>query len=180
MVVTNQCPISKTQCEQLLAFLNSGSTNSGAGFGDASHAASVSSCMYTGVEGLTGMASDVVGTSASPNLNTNAAFMSASDFTDPFILGVDTTTEGDLGTFVTPVSIPDVPLDSSKSFPISTHPCVTEPISDSSPYDVLSNDSISFNKYASMKLALNVRGSCRAVCIRGQLSMHHRSREACN
>nr|POE74258.1 hypothetical protein CFP56_51993 [Quercus suber] len=77
MVVTNQCPISKTQCKQLLAFLNSGSTYSGADFGDASHAASVSSsCMYTGVEGLTGMASDVVGTSASPNLNTNAAFMS--------------------------------------------------------------------------------------------------------
>ena len=68
---------------------------------------------------------------------------SASDFTDPFILGVDTTTEGDLGTFVTPISIPDVPLDSLESFPMSAHPCVTEPISDSSPHDVLSNDSIS-------------------------------------
>ena len=70
----------------------------------------------------------------------------ASDFIDPFILGVDTTTEGDLGTFVTPVSIPDVPLDSSKSFPVSAHPSVIEPISDSSPHDVLSNDSISLSE----------------------------------
>ena len=86
IVVTNQCPISKTQCEQLLAFLNSGSTNSGASFGDASHVASVSSsCMYTGVEGLIGMASDVVGTFASPNLNTNAAFMSSINFNIPFL-----------------------------------------------------------------------------------------------
>ena len=86
MVVTNQCPISKTLCEQLLAFLNSGSTNSRAGFGDASHAASVSSsCIYTGVEGLTGMAFDVVGTSASPNLNTNVAFMSGINFNIPFL-----------------------------------------------------------------------------------------------
>ena len=86
MVVTNQCLISKTQCEQLLAFLNFGSTNSGAGFGDASHAASVSSsCMYTSVEGLTSMASDVVGTSASPNLNTNAVFMSGINSNTPFL-----------------------------------------------------------------------------------------------
>ena len=35
----------------------------------------------------------------------------------------------------------------------------------------------SSNKYASMKLALNVKGSCRAVCIRERLSNHHRSRK---
>ena len=73
---------------------------------------------------------------------------SASDFTDPFILGVDTNTEGDLGMFVTPINIPDVPLDSSESFPMSAHPCVTEPISNSSPHDVLSNDSISLSEFA--------------------------------
>ena len=63
LVPSNQCPISKVQCEQLLAFLNSGAT-----IGDAHHAASVSTyCIATGVEGAPGSISDLVGTSAQAN-----------------------------------------------------------------------------------------------------------------
>ncbi|XP_075636645.1 uncharacterized protein LOC142608871 [Castanea sativa] len=43
LVTASQCSISKAQCEQLLAFLNSRSTNLGAVLGDALHVASVSS-----------------------------------------------------------------------------------------------------------------------------------------
>nr|POF02755.1 hypothetical protein CFP56_25115 [Quercus suber] len=60
------------QCEQLLAFLNSGAV-----VGDAHHAASVStSCIATSGEGAFGSASDVVGTSVQINLNFNLALMS--------------------------------------------------------------------------------------------------------
>ncbi|XP_065634489.1 uncharacterized protein LOC136069658 [Quercus suber] len=65
MVATTQCPISKAQCEQLLAYLNSGNIYSGATLGDVSHVASVSSyCTFAGVEGMSNMTSDMVGTSA--------------------------------------------------------------------------------------------------------------------
>ena len=55
---SNQCPISKAQCEQLLAFLNLGAI-----VGDAYHAASVStSCIAIGGERASGSTSNVVGT----------------------------------------------------------------------------------------------------------------------
>ncbi|XP_075663314.1 uncharacterized protein LOC142632879 [Castanea sativa] len=77
----------------------------------------------------------------------------ATDFIDAFILWVDTTIESDLGTFVTPVSILDVTLDSSKSFPISDHPYLPEPISEPFAHDVSSNDSISLSKSVPNPLA---------------------------
>ena len=50
---SNQCPISKAQCEQLLAFLNLGAI-----VGDAYHAASVStSCIATSGERASGSTS---------------------------------------------------------------------------------------------------------------------------
>ena len=79
LVPSNQCPISKVQCEQLLAFLNSGAT-----IGDAQSAASVSTyCIATGIEGASGSISDVVGTSAQANeanLNFNSTIMSGTNF----------------------------------------------------------------------------------------------------
>ena len=45
----------------------------------------------------------------------------ATDFIDPLVLGVDNTTEGDLDTFVTPVSIPDMPIDSCEPCVVSNH-----------------------------------------------------------
>lgn len=46
---------------------------------------------------------------------------SATDFTDPFVLRVDTTIEGGLDTFVTPISIPDMPIDSCEPCILSDH-----------------------------------------------------------
>ena len=59
-VATNQQPISKAQCEQLLAFLTSR-----IGLGDAHHAANVStSCMATNVEGVSSVVLDMIAISA--------------------------------------------------------------------------------------------------------------------
>ena len=80
-VPSNQCPISKAECQQLLAFLNSGAV-----VGDAHHAASVStSCIATSGEGAFGSASDVVGTSAQTNLNFNSTLMSGTNPNVPFV-----------------------------------------------------------------------------------------------
>nr|POE68980.1 hypothetical protein CFP56_41150 [Quercus suber] len=145
LVPSNQCPISKAQCEQLLTFLKSG-----AGGGDRHHAASVStSCLVTGGEGISSAASEMVGTSTQNNLNFNSALMS-----DPFISEVDSTSEGCLGPFVTPYSVPDMHNDQSascsditpspSSIPISTHHV---PLPDSLPSDSTSVllDSIPFS-----------------------------------
>ena len=59
-----QCPIFKTQCEQLLALFNTG-----ASLGGSHHAASVSAS--GGVFGLISGASGVVSTSSQPLANTN-------------------------------------------------------------------------------------------------------------
>ena len=78
---SNQCPISKAQCEQLFAFLNSGAIVS-----DAHHAASVStSCIAIGGERAFGSASDVVGTLAQTNLNFNSPLMSSTNSNIPFV-----------------------------------------------------------------------------------------------
>ena len=78
---SNQCPISKAQCEQLLAFLNLGAIVS-----DAHHAASVStSCIAIGGERASGSTSNVVGTSAQTNLNFNSALMSGTNSNVPFV-----------------------------------------------------------------------------------------------
>ena len=75
LVPSNQWPISKAQCEQLLAFLKLG-----AAVGDAHHAASVSiSCIAIRGEGASGSTSDVVGTFAQTNLNFNLALMSSTN-----------------------------------------------------------------------------------------------------
>ena len=59
-VATNQHPISKAQCEQLLAFLTSR-----IGLGDAHHAANVNtSCMATDVEGVSSVVLDMIAISA--------------------------------------------------------------------------------------------------------------------
>ena len=78
---SNQCPISKAQCLQLLAFLNSGAT-----VGDAHHAVSVStSCIATSGEGASGSIFDVVGTFTQTNFNFNSALMSSSNPNVPFV-----------------------------------------------------------------------------------------------
>ena len=64
------------------------------------------------------------------------------DFTDPFVLGVDITKTGDLDTFVTPVSIPNMPIDSCEHVPASSHSCLPSLPSNSSAHDVLPSDSI--------------------------------------
>ena len=70
LVNGNQCPISKTQCEKLLAFLNSGTTGTGTTLGDTHHAANASiSCMATGVEGVFGE-----GSSSQSQINTYPIF----------------------------------------------------------------------------------------------------------
>ena len=68
-ISSNQCPISKAQCEQLLAFLNSGS-------GEAHHAANVSSI---GVDGFLGMASSVAAGMASTSSQPQANLASQSN-----------------------------------------------------------------------------------------------------
>ena len=78
LVNGNQCPISKAQCEKLLAFLNSGNTGTGSNLGDTHHAANASiSCMAAGVGGASGECSSV---NTYPPINTyptfNSAFMS--------------------------------------------------------------------------------------------------------
>lgn len=69
----------------------------------------------------------------------------AIDFTNPFVLGVDITTEGDLDTFVTPISIPDMPINSSESVPMSNHSCSSKLSSKHYAHDALPNDSISLS-----------------------------------
>ena len=70
LVSGNQCPISKTQCEKLLAFLNSGTTGTGTTLGDTHHAANASiSCMATGVEGVSSE-----GSSSQSQINTYPIF----------------------------------------------------------------------------------------------------------
>nr|POE45566.1 hypothetical protein CFP56_39566 [Quercus suber] len=54
-ISSNQCPISKSQCEQLLAYLSTGSV-------EIHHVANVSS---VGVDGFSGIASGVVARMAS-------------------------------------------------------------------------------------------------------------------
>ena len=81
LMPSNQCSISKAQCEQLLAFLKSR-----AAVGDAHYAASVSiSCIAIGGEGASGSISDVVGTFAQTNLNFNLALMSGTNPNVPFV-----------------------------------------------------------------------------------------------
>lgn len=64
-VALNQCPISKAQCEQLLAFLNTGGN-----LGDGNHVATVSTVTTsTGVEGTSGVVSNVAFTSSQPQFN---------------------------------------------------------------------------------------------------------------
>ena len=69
-VVASQCPISKAQCEQLLAYLTSGN-----GLGDAHHRANVST---SSVEGVFGVVTDMVSISSQPkaNFTSNSALMS--------------------------------------------------------------------------------------------------------
>ena len=81
LVPSNQCPISKAQCEQLLTFLKSSAVA-----GDGHHAASVSTyCLVTGGEGTSSAASKMVGTSAQNNLNFNSVLMSGTNSIVPFV-----------------------------------------------------------------------------------------------
>ena len=74
LVPSNQCPISKAQCEQLLTFLKSGV------------AASVStSCLVTSGEGTSSATSEMVGTSTQNNLNFSSALMSSINSIVPFV-----------------------------------------------------------------------------------------------
>lgn len=45
----------------------------------------------------------------------------STDFTNPFVIGVDHTTEGGLDTYVTPISIPNLPDNSGESCLMSNH-----------------------------------------------------------
>nr|POE46293.1 hypothetical protein CFP56_64934 [Quercus suber] len=118
MVAGNQCPISKAQCEKLLAFINSGTT--GTALGDAHHAANAGiSCMATGVGGISGEGSGLVGSSSQSQVNTYPAFNPTlmSEFSDPFVTEVDASIPV-IDPFVTPVSIPDAPIE--PSFPCTS------------------------------------------------------------
>ena len=75
LVTGNQCPISKAHCEKLLAFLNSRTTGTGIALGDTHHAANASiSCMATGVGGVSGEGSGLVGSSSQSQVNTHPVF----------------------------------------------------------------------------------------------------------
>ena len=67
-----QCPISKAQCEQLLAFLNIGGN-----LGDGHHATTVSTVITsTSVEGTSGVVFDVASTSSQPQFNLMSSIQS--------------------------------------------------------------------------------------------------------
>nr|POF27022.1 hypothetical protein CFP56_40387 [Quercus suber] len=71
----NQCPISKSQCEKLLAFLNSGTAGLETALGDPHHAANASiSCMATGAGGVSGESSGLTGSSSQSKVNTSPVF----------------------------------------------------------------------------------------------------------
>nr|POF26680.1 hypothetical protein CFP56_36993 [Quercus suber] len=71
----SQCPISKAQCEKLLAFLNSRTTRTGTALGDTHHAANASiSCMATGAGGVSGEGSGLIGSSSQSQVNTYPVF----------------------------------------------------------------------------------------------------------
>ena len=75
LITGNQCPISKAQCERLLAFLNSGTTRTGTALSDTHHVANASiSCMATSVGGVSGEGSGLVGSSSQSQVNTYLAF----------------------------------------------------------------------------------------------------------
>ncbi|XP_023887752.2 uncharacterized protein LOC111999870 [Quercus suber] len=75
LVVGNQCPISKAQCEKLLAFLNSGTTGTGTALGDTHHAANTSiSCMATSAGGVSGENSGSIGSSSQSQVNPYPVF----------------------------------------------------------------------------------------------------------
>ena len=75
LVTRNQCPISKEQCEKLLAFLNLGTTGTRTALGDTHHAANASiSCMAAGVVGVSGEGSGLIGSSSQSQVNTYPAF----------------------------------------------------------------------------------------------------------
>nr|POE95795.1 hypothetical protein CFP56_39335 [Quercus suber] len=93
----SQCPISRAQCEKLLAFLNSGTTGTGTALGDTHHAANASiSCMATGAGGVSSENSRSIGSSSQSQVNPYPVF-NPTLMSDPF---------------VTPISIPDVPIES--------------------------------------------------------------------
>nr|POE46526.1 hypothetical protein CFP56_32938 [Quercus suber] len=119
----------------------------GTALGDAHHAANASiSCMATGVGGISGEGSGLVGSSSQSQVNTYPAFNPTlmSEFSDPFITEVDASVPA-IDPFVTPVSIPDAPIElsfpctslispshsSSTSSPSPTPPCVPLVTSDS-------------------------------------------------
>ncbi|KAF3973131.1 hypothetical protein CMV_003417 [Castanea mollissima] len=116
-----QCPITKAQCEQLLAFFNSGLVTDQ---GYNHHAASVSTS-----GGVSGLATEACGVSAatgvsSPSDHANSNFINT--MSAPFIPFEDVVAPSSSAgndSFVTPISIPDLgpPTNPTTSFPQSTY-----------------------------------------------------------
>nr|POE86015.1 selenocysteine se-methyltransferase [Quercus suber] len=113
-----QCPISKSQCEQLLALFNSGTDQ-----GSNHHVASVStsaaaSSMISGAAGVTA-ATGVPSTSLSSSSNAHSGFVDT--MSDPFLpSAVEASFSDDATNFVTPISISE-----------SSHLDITDPPSPS-------------------------------------------------
>ncbi|KAF3973630.1 hypothetical protein CMV_002967 [Castanea mollissima] len=113
-----QCPITKAQCEQLLAFFNSGTDQ-----GYNHHAASVSTS-----GGVSGLVTEACGVSAatgvsSPSDHANSNFINTmSDLFIPFKDVVAPSSSAGNDSFVTPVSILDFgpPTIPNTLFPQST------------------------------------------------------------
>nr|POE83926.1 hypothetical protein CFP56_10564 [Quercus suber] len=113
-----QCPISKSQCEQLLALFNAGTDQ-----GSNHHVASVStsaaaSSMISGATGVTA-ATGVPSTSLSSSSNAHSGFVDI--MSDPFLpSAVEGSCSADATNFVTPISISE-----------SSHLDITDPPSHS-------------------------------------------------